>query len=203
MRTRTIRKQNTCIEQTTFTSDKYPLSKRMKLVTSTITILFSSALAFVPGLTGRSLQRTTGIYSPLHVSWWDSEGDSESYQRAMQNNVRRTDFRNFLTQRSLQSFIYLLNSCRDPHTVRWIERFGDWNNLERFHGIGAFNLTRFPTWDTMFLEMMVMPEEIVVVSSRRRGPGHGGGSKNNPYLKVSKGALGAGNLISDGWVISS
>lgn len=182
-------------------SHQYPSNKRMQLVTFTITLLLSSVFAFAPGSTTRSLQKARRASSPLRVSWWDSEGDSESYQRAMQNNVRRTDFRNFLTQRSLQSFINLLNSCHDPHTVRWIESFGDWKNLEHFHGIGAFNLTRFPTWDTMFLEMMGMPEEIVVVSSRKRGPGHGGGSKNNPYLKVSKGAtLGAENFISVGSV---
>jgi len=146
-----------------------------------VATFFLSAVAFAPGLTTRSLQRTT--IPPLHISWWDSEGDHESYQRAMQNNVRRTDFRNFLTQRSLQSFIYLLNSCRDPHTVRWLEEFGDWKNIEHFHGTGALNLTRFPTWDVMLLDMMKMPEDVVVVKTSKRGPGFGGRRTKNPFLE--------------------
>ena len=36
-------------------------------------------------------------------------------------NKDRTDIRNFLTQRSIQSFVYLLNQCREEHTVRWLE----------------------------------------------------------------------------------
>jgi hypothetical protein len=147
-----------------------------------ITLVLPTSLAFLPGYATRSLPRAT--CSRLQVSWWDSEGDSESYHRAMQNNIRRTDFRNLLTQRSLQSFVDLLNACRDPHTVRWLEVFGDWKNIVHFHGTGAFNLTRFPTWDSMLLEMMEMPEDVVVVSTRKRGPGYGRKMKN-PYLKVS------------------
>lgn len=37
----------------------------------------------------------------------------------------RTDVRNFLTQRSIQSFVYLLNQCREEHTVRWLEVSND------------------------------------------------------------------------------
>ena len=33
----------------------------------------------------------------------------------------RTDVRIFLTQRAVQSFVFLLKSCGDPHTVRWLE----------------------------------------------------------------------------------
>ena len=36
-------------------------------------------------------------------------------------NKARTDIRNFLTQRSIQSFIFLLHQCRDGATVRWLE----------------------------------------------------------------------------------
>lgn len=36
-------------------------------------------------------------------------------------NKARTDIRNFLTQRALQSFIFLLSHCRDTATVRWLE----------------------------------------------------------------------------------
>jgi hypothetical protein len=33
------------------------------------------------------------------------------------------DIRSFLTQRSIQSFMYLLASTRDLHTVQWLDNF--------------------------------------------------------------------------------
>jgi hypothetical protein len=36
-------------------------------------------------------------------------------------NAARTDVRNFLTQRALQSFLFLLTQCRDEATVHWFE----------------------------------------------------------------------------------
>ena len=36
-------------------------------------------------------------------------------------NKARTDIRNFLSQRALQSFIFLLSHCRDTATVQWLE----------------------------------------------------------------------------------
>ena len=51
----------------------------------------------------------------------DGSIDYERYKAALEHNVRRTDVRIFLTQRAIQSFINLLITCRDPHTVRWLE----------------------------------------------------------------------------------
>ena len=34
----------------------------------------------------------------------------------------------------------------------------------------------------MLKDMLALPNEVVVVSAKRRGRGHGGWSKNNPYL---------------------
>lgn len=114
-----------------------------------------------------------------------SSGDGDSsYEKALARNKARTDVRNFLTQRSIQSFITLLIETRDPHTVTWMEDFGGWKNLENYHGSGALNMTTFPAWDTVFLEMMEQPMGVVVVRAKRRGRGHGGWSKNNPYLEV-------------------
>lgn len=45
--------------------------------------------------------------------------------------ARRTDVRNFLTQRAFQSFIFLLIQCRDPHTVQWLEVGGRWSAFAR------------------------------------------------------------------------
>lgn len=47
----------------------------------------------------------------------DDQYDHDPFIR----NKERTDIRNLLTQRSLQSFVYLLNSVRDVHTAKWIE----------------------------------------------------------------------------------
>ena len=57
------------------------------------------------------------------------------------------------------------------------------SNLEKYHGTGAFDLTRYGSWDTMLLDMLQQPPDVVVVSARRRGRGHGGWSKDNPYLE--------------------
>ena len=103
---------------------------------------------------------------------------------ALARNKARTDVCNFLTQRAMQSFIHLLIETRDPHTVTWMEEFGGWTNLEEFHGTGALNLTIYPKWDSVLLEMMEQPPAVVVIRAKRRGRGHGGWSKNNPYLEV-------------------
>jgi hypothetical protein len=120
--------------------------------------------------------------SALQVSWWDQ--DEESRHAAQQHNIIRTDFRNFLTQRAIQSFLKLCIECRDPHTVKWLEDFGEWGNLESFHGTGALNITRFPDWSSVFMDLMKAPNDVVIVSAKRRGRGVGGWSKNNPYLEV-------------------
>jgi hypothetical protein len=84
----------------------------------------------------------------------------------------------------VQSFLHLLMECRDPHTVKWLEDFGGWKNLESFHGTGALNVTRFPSWSSVLMDVMQQPNDVVIVSAKRRGRGHGGWSKNNPYLEV-------------------
>eukprot|EP00537_Pseudo-nitzschia_pungens_P010027 CAMPEP_0172390518 /NCGR_PEP_ID=MMETSP1061-20121228/7143_1 /TAXON_ID=37318 /ORGANISM="Pseudo-nitzschia pungens, Strain cf. pungens" /LENGTH=663 /DNA_ID=CAMNT_0013120917 /DNA_START=230 /DNA_END=2221 /DNA_ORIENTATION=+ len=80
----------------------------------------------------------------------------------------RTDIRYFLTQRSIQSFVYLLNQCREEHTVRWLEKTLDFTSIDNFHGTGAFNQTRFPEWDSVFLDCVDRPEEIMVMQIRSR-----------------------------------
>ena len=46
----------------------------------------------------------------------------------------RIDVRNLLTQRSFQSFMFLCEECRDPHSGRWIEEFLGTKNLLQYHG---------------------------------------------------------------------
>jgi len=56
-------------------------------------------------------------------------------------------------------------------------------NLENFHGTGALNVTTFPDWSAVFMDMMREKDDVVVVSVRKRGQRAGGLSKNNPYVE--------------------
>jgi hypothetical protein len=56
-------------------------------------------------------------------------------------------------------------------------------NFEEYHGSGALNVTEWSSWDSILVDMLHRPSDVVVVSARRRGRGCGGWSKNNPYLE--------------------
>jgi len=43
-------------------------------------------------------------------------------------------------------------------------------------------MTKFPAWDNILVDMMARPPSVIIIRSKRRGRGHGGWSKNNPYL---------------------
>jgi hypothetical protein len=98
-------------------------------------------------------------------------------------NTARTDVQNLLTQRALQSFIDLLHNCRDGATVRWLETTYEFRNLEMYHGTAGLDLQKYDSWDAILFDMIQRPNDTVVVSAKRRGRGHGGWSKNNPFLE--------------------
>mmetsp|Transcript_1800 Transcript_1800/g.4002 ORF Transcript_1800/g.4002 Transcript_1800/m.4002 type:complete len:437 (-) Transcript_1800:2866-4176(-) len=98
------------------------------------------------------------------------------------NNARLCP-KNLLTQRAIQSFIFLCEECRDPHSGVFIEEFLGVKNLGNYHGSAAFNLTKYPMWDSVLYDLMRQPNTKIIVSAKRRGRGHGGWSKNNPYLQ--------------------
>ena len=57
-------------------------------------------------------------------------------------------------------------------------------NLLDFHGSGARFIEEFGgRWDAPLLEMIARPKDRIIISAKRRGRGHGGWSKNNPYLQ--------------------
>jgi len=97
----------------------------------------------------------------------------------------RTDIRNLLTQRSIQSFLRLCEECRDPHSAKWItDDFLQTGNLLDYHGTGAKFLEDYGgLWDAPLLAMIAQPKDRIIVSAKRRGRGHGGWSKNNPFLE--------------------
>jgi hypothetical protein len=59
----------------------------------------------------------------------------------------------------------------------------EFGNLEEFHGTGGLNITKWDEWDSILTDMLQRPADVVVVSARRRGRGHGGWSKDNPYME--------------------
>ena len=118
----------------------------------------------------------------------------------------RINVLNLLTQRSVQSFLYLCESVRDPHSGKWIQDFLDCPNQLEYHGTGANYVSDMPpsssststttstttgnkaryvgdgTWDGPLLAMVEQPKDVVIVSAKRRGAGHGGWSKDNVSL---------------------
>lgn len=165
-------------------ADRIIVAMSTRYMTAMLALAASASVtAFAPIQPFRRSAQTQN--TALQVSWWDS--DDESHRAAMLNNILRTDLRNFLTQRSLQSFMHLCVQCRDPHTVKWLEEFGDLQNLENYHGTGALNVTKFPTWSSFLTDLMEHPEDVVVVSAKRRDRGNKGfrSEKENPYVKVS------------------
>jgi hypothetical protein len=103
----------------------------------------------------------------------DPKGENNSMQT-------RTCVLNFLTQRSLQSFMFLLKEMKDPHTNVWLENFLGSQNLLSYHGSAALDLDRFREWDSVFNELIDKPQDSVIVEIKARGRGRGL-SKNNPY----------------------
>lgn len=103
------------------------------------------------------------------------------------NNDSRVDVLNLLTQRSIQSFMHLLEQCRDPHSGKWIqiqEDFLQTGNLLDYHGTGARCIEEFGgTWHGSLISMIQEPKHTLIISAKRRGCGHGGWSSNNPYLQ--------------------
>jgi len=152
----------------------------MKLLISLFVSVLACSNAFAP-LASFGIRPRAYSYSPLLAH------SNDDYESALARNKARTDVRNLLTQRSLQSFIFLLIETRDPHTVTYLEESFGWTNLESFHGTGALNMTLYPHWDSVLTDLMQQPPAVVVVRAKRRGKGHGGWSKNNPYMEVSRG----------------
>lgn len=57
-----------------------------------------------------------------------------------------------------------------------IQNMVEFNKIDSYHGTGAFNITQFPTWDSLFLNLVTHPVDTVVVTvkqknHRRRGFG--------------------------------
>jgi len=98
----------------------------------------------------------------------------------------RTCIRYFLNQRAIQSFQRLQIFSRDPHTVKWLERKLESNNLVQYHGTGAFNSTKLGSWDTLLINLLNEPKETVVVKTQKGNPftgRRGSNAPKNPYIE--------------------
>eukprot|EP00804_Cyclotella_cryptica_P019343 CCRYP_006203-RA/>CCRYP_006203-RA protein AED:0.03 eAED:0.03 QI:281/1/1/1/0.4/0.33/6/1869/435 len=103
------------------------------------------------------------------------------------------DLRLFLTQRCIQSFMFLLATTRDLHTVRWLDNFtkpvivnnywveeedapnpgvedsfreGDkrlGSKLLNYHGLSAINTTMYPSWDSFFTTLLEQPDTVLLI----------------------------------------
>lgn len=82
-------------------------------------ILSASAVALVDSFVPTYSIRRSVIAEPLQA--YDPYSRNDEGGDPLARNKARTDIRNLLTQRSIQSFVYLLNEVRDIHTTAWIE----------------------------------------------------------------------------------
>mmetsp|Transcript_5489 Transcript_5489/g.9285 ORF Transcript_5489/g.9285 Transcript_5489/m.9285 type:complete len:448 (-) Transcript_5489:2576-3919(-) len=125
----------------------------------------------------------------------DDDNDNNSTEDDGMLSTSTQDVRSFLTQRCIQSFMYLLASTRDLHTVWWLDNFTqpitinlyDWDideeakpgaedtfrendkrlgsKLLNYHGLSALNTTKFPTWDCFFTKLLEQPDTVLLIST--------------------------------------
>jgi hypothetical protein len=154
--------------------------KVLQLVSCVTVSIIASSNAFAPLSTDLSRVRIQR-HRNSNVLVLGAKKSSNDGSKGGSNPVRaRTCVLNFLTQRSLQSFMFLLKTMKDPHTNTWIENFLGSKNLLSYHGSGALDLDRFRDWDSVFNELIDKPHDSVIVEIQARGEGRGL-SKNNPY----------------------
>ena len=109
----------------------------------------------------------------------------------------KNDFRTFMNQCTIQSFLFLVSQMRDVHTVAWVEDFtqptiilrrsdmarnvenyqtGEFvepdedeqrAKLLHYHGLGAMDETIFENWDNYFLDLLKEDKEEWTVESTR------------------------------------
>lgn len=145
------------------------MGKLLRLLLVLAALLLPTTAFLAPKVHSSSAEvRKTVALSKIALSLSKSPDGNNSNKRNDAFPKSRTDIRMFLTQRSIQSFVYLLNQCREDHTVRWLEKTLDFSSIDNFHGTGAFNQTKFPEWDSVFLDCVDRPEEVVVLEVRQR-----------------------------------
>ena len=156
------------------------MKKNMKTLLLATSLLASSSHAFSNVQFNKVVEKRTGPF-PIRTSLYAS---SDANNSADQNDAlqKRTCILNFLTQRSIQSFMFLLKEMKDPHSNAWLANFLEMDKrvLLEYHGTGCLDLERFSEWNCFFDELLEQPEDVVIVEI----PSRGGGnclSKDNPF----------------------
>jgi len=116
----------------------------------------------------------------MRLAYMDKDDVVKASDSISKTLTAHTSIEQFLTQRSVQTFIFFLKECHDPYTARWIEDFTESTNLLSYHGTEAFSCERFPGWDSLLTEMMAQPPDVLVLDIENNLSGL---SKNNPYRK--------------------
>mmetsp|Transcript_6410 Transcript_6410/g.10417 ORF Transcript_6410/g.10417 Transcript_6410/m.10417 type:complete len:448 (-) Transcript_6410:2415-3758(-) len=170
------------------------------IITFLISLPCSSAF-YSPRQPRCSALSTISSHEPLNhfrfalSSISDDDNDNNSTEDDGMLSTSTQDVRSFLTQRCIQSFMYLLASTRDLHTVWWLDNFTqpitinlyDWDideeakpgaedtfrendkrlgsKLLNYHGLSALNTTKFPTWDCFFTKLLEQPDTVLLIST--------------------------------------
>ena len=85
---------------------------------------------------------------------------------------------NFLTQRAVQTLLFLLRTGRDEVTANWLHRFLNHTGMEHFHGTRGLKVP----WDDYVAQLLTADTEEIVASLRKHS-GHRL-SPGNPYAKT-------------------
>jgi len=86
--------------------------------------------------------RSIGVTPPLYGSAGDDNRSSSSNDDNTASYWKLpNDFSMFLTQRSIQSFMFLTSQLHDPETCYWVEDFTQPNLVNNKHGESSFSLS--------------------------------------------------------------
>ncbi len=98
------------------------MSRLLVAFLAAVTITANAFLYQPRNIAHRSFWKNKASSASLDASY-DPYSSGDSYNNNNKNyyKSRRTDLRQFLTQRSIQSFVFLLNQCQEGATVRWLE----------------------------------------------------------------------------------
>lgn len=140
----------------------------------------------VRGLVSFGGVRGAALVRVRSSSWGGSFEEEEPLEELRLDRSERRQqhavLNSFLTQRAVQTLIFLQKTSRDTVTAGWLERFGqDGGGFERYHGTRGLK----SPWDDYLAGMLTAELETIVVSLKKRGPnGTGGWSKRNPYVRA-------------------
>lgn len=145
-------------------------------------------------LSKNALPSIFSYVKPLRLAAINDDDNGEIIEESEEFSAAAQDLRLFVTQRCIQSFMFLLASMRDLHTVSWLDSFvqpitinnyweedgdlkpgaGDTfrendkrigSKLLNYHGLSAVNTTMFPAWDSFFTSLLSQPNTVLKITT--------------------------------------